>query len=125
MKLQFFKAKRAKKEILKKVKTWKLEDIVEKNLRETLGKIASSYDPKADVFAEHFKKDFGDNLGAVLFYGSRFANCASEHSIYDFFLIVKNVRKLHRCKREEYKSYVFPRAWVFNKLLNSVQMNVF
>lgn len=79
------------------------------------------YDPSAEVFTRFFKKKFGENLQAVILYGSQLnGRIRYKDSIYDFYLIADNYWEFYDKKSLAILNNFFPPN-VFNLTLEDEQ----
>ena len=64
--------------------------------------------PVATAFAQRVRDEQGDNLAALLFYGSHLNGTSSPESDHDFFLIVRDYRRAHRDRLHAWACGILP-----------------
>jgi len=65
--------------------------------------------PAAEAFVDFFRRTFGEELAAVVLYGSMLdERLASENSFYDFYLICDDYRRFFKRRRDRWLARVLP-----------------
>lgn len=62
----------------------------------------------ARALASHFRDRHGDNLRALLFYGSCFRRCEDRDGLLDFYLLVDDYRQAHGSRRAAWANRLLP-----------------